>query len=44
MKTIMPAKTYKAPTVAIICPACDSQVGFDEIVEREGRISCINCA
>lgn len=32
-----------SPVVGIICPSCDSEVGFNEIIEKKGSIRCINC-
>lgn len=33
----------QSPAVTIICPACSSEVETKEIVEKKGRIGCINC-
>ena len=29
--------------VSIICPSCQAEVTTKEIIERGGRVGCINC-
>lgn len=30
-------------TVSIICPSCQAEVTTREIIEKRGRLGCINC-
>lgn len=30
------------PTL-VICPGCSGKVGFNEVIEAQGSIGCINC-
>lgn len=32
-----------APTVAVVCPSCDSEVDTMEIIEEKGSVKCVNC-
>ena len=32
-----------ASKVGIICPSCNSEVGFADIIERRGSIGCVYC-
>jgi hypothetical protein len=36
-------KFQRTPTVGIICPSCDIEVRFDEIIEKKGSVRCVNC-
>jgi hypothetical protein len=29
--------------VGIVCPSCNAEVGFNEIIEKKGAIGCVNC-
>lgn len=36
-------KEERLPTVAFICPACNSEVSIKEIIEKNGSIGCAKC-
>ncbi len=45
---VSPVKSYEVeqsgPSVAFECPACNSEVSLNEIVEQKGNIRCVRCA
>ena len=45
--SMSPVKSYEVeqvgPSVAFECPACSSEVGLNEIIERKGNIRCVKC-
>lgn len=45
---VAPVKSYEVeqsgPSVAFECPACNSEVSLNEIVEQKGNIRCVRCA
>lgn len=31
------------PYAALICPACNSEIGLTELIEKKGYVGCVNC-
>ncbi|MBI2005384.1 MAG: hypothetical protein HYS80_01330 [Candidatus Aenigmarchaeota archaeon] len=29
---------------ALLCPACNSEIGLAELIERKGYVGCVNCS
>lgn len=43
MSQILDIEPREPVKVGIVCPSCESEVGFNEIIEKKGNIGCVNC-